>query len=142
MMASAPGEGERSPLSFESTEGFMRFRLVVLFVLTAGVGLALPGLTAPTLAAGTCSGWRIVPSPKIGNDNYGRFFGVSALTSHSAWTVGFGYLNGSFRNRAEYWNGTSWNIHTTPNLAAGDNEQLEGVAALSPPTVWAVGYSD
>ena len=119
----------------------MRFRLIVLSVLTAAAGMALPGLTAPSLAAGTCSGWRIVPSPKIGNENQGHFYGVSALSTSNAWAVGNGYLNGYYRTRAEHWNGTAWSIKATPNVGTNDLEQLESVAAISSNNVWAVGYS-
>ena len=119
----------------------MRFRLIVLSVLTAAAGMALPGLTAPSLAAGTCSGWRIVPSPKIGNENQGHFYGVSALSTSNAWAVGNGYLNGYYRTRAEHWNGTAWSIKTTPNVGTNDLEQLDSVAAISSNNVWAVGFT-
>ena len=82
-----------------------------------------------------------MPSPKIGNENQGHFYGVSALSTSNAWAVGNGYLNGYYRTRAEHWNGTAWSIKATPNVGTNDLEQLESVAAISSNNVWAVGYS-
>jgi len=118
----------------------VRLRSAALFVLpVVSLSLALPPSTAPAFAAGTCGRWKMVKSPKVGN-NYGKLFGVSAVSASNAWTVGFFYKNGYFRTLAEHWNGTAWGVQTTPNIGTQDQEQLEAVAAISRKNVWAVGY--
>jgi len=39
----------------------------------------------------------------------------------------------------EHWNGTAWTVTAGPQLAAGVNTGLTGVAAVSPADAWAVG---
>ena len=53
-----------------------------------------------------------------------------------AWAVGghFGY-----RNVAFHWDGAAWNYVFTPQGAGGGSSELNGVWALAPDDVWAVG---
>jgi hypothetical protein len=68
-------------------------------------------------------------------------FGASADATNDAWAVGFsGPENDSSRTLAMHWNGSNWRTMATPSVGAGAN-QLNGVLALAPNNVWAVGFS-
>ena len=64
---------------------------------------------------------------------YGGFVAVSADAGNDIWAVGGG-------NFSEHYDGTSWKLVKTPNVGTGPN-CLNGVVALAPDNVWAVGYS-
>jgi hypothetical protein len=67
-------------------------------------------------------------------------FGASADAPNDAWAVGFiGPENDDSRTLAVHWNGTSWKAVATPSVGSGAN-QLNGVLALAPNDVWAVGF--
>ncbi len=66
---------------------------------------------------------------------------VSADAPNDIWTVGYsvgGALN--FLTFAEHYDGTTWKPVATPDVGTGNNA-LNGVLALAPDNVWAVGYS-
>jgi len=68
-------------------------------------------------------------------------FGASADATNDAWAVGFnGPENDSSRTLAMHWDGTKWKMSTVPSVGSGAN-QLNGVLALAPNDVWAVGFS-
>lgn len=68
-------------------------------------------------------------------------FGASADAPNDAWAVGFnGPENDNSRTLAVHYDGTSWKISNTPSTGQGAN-QLNGVLALAPNDVWAVGFS-
>jgi hypothetical protein len=67
--------------------------------------------------------------------------GASADATNDAWVVGYNEaVIDENATLAMHWNGTSWQTVSTPNVGQGDN-QLNGVLALSPTNVWAVGFS-
>jgi hypothetical protein len=67
--------------------------------------------------------------------------GASADATNDAWAVGFnGPENDSSATLAMHFNGQNWRQVTTPNVGSGAN-QLNGVLALAPNNVWAVGFS-
>ncbi len=68
-------------------------------------------------------------------------FGASADATNDAWAVGFnGPENDDSNTLAQHWDGTSWKTVATPSVGSGAN-QLNGVLALAPNDVWAVGFS-
>ena len=68
-------------------------------------------------------------------------FGAYADAPNDAWVVGFnGPENENSATLALHWNGTTWNSAETPNVGSGAN-QFNGVLALAPNDVWAVGFS-
>jgi hypothetical protein len=68
-------------------------------------------------------------------------FGASADAPNDAWAVGFnGAENDDSRTLALHYNGTNWKSVFTPSIGRGAN-QLNGVLALAPNDVWAVGFS-
>ena len=80
-----------------------------------------------------------VAESTLASNNEFLFLGVSADATNDAWAVGF---NGSdnIRTSAMHWDGTNWKRMPTPNVGAGTNK-LNGVLALAPNNVWAVGFS-
>ena len=77
--------------------------------------------------------WQDV-SPGIG----GYLFGVTALSPSNAWAVG--RTNG-YRTLIEYWTGTQWTTVPSPNDRHTQVDVLQGIAAVAPDDIWAVGYA-
>ncbi len=68
-------------------------------------------------------------------------FAVSADASNDVWAVGFqGPENDNSRTLVLHFDGTSWKMVASPSVGSGAS-QLNGVAALAPDDVWAVGFS-
>jgi hypothetical protein len=109
-----------------------RIRLaVVTSALAVGVSTALAAAT-----------WSTVTTPNVGTGP-NALNGVAALSPTSAWAVGHSYNSATavYRTLVERWNGTAWNVVASPNGSSAYNE-LWDVAALSPSSAWAVGYSN
>ena len=67
--------------------------------------------------------------------------GASADATNDVWAVGFnGPENDDSQTLALHYDGTAWQVSPTPSIGAGAN-QLNGVLALAPNDVWAVGFS-
>jgi hypothetical protein len=91
------------------------------------------------------SSWRIVPSPSFqtgGDGIQNELHDVAAVSAANVWAVGFHTAsNGAYVTLALRWNGSAWNVVTTPN----PNQTVSifrGVAATGPTDVWAVGYTN
>jgi hypothetical protein len=75
----------------------------------------------------------------ISNDAF--LFGASADATNDVWAVGFnGAENDDSKTLALHYNGARWKTTATPSVGTGAN-QLNGVLALAPNDVWAVGFS-
>jgi hypothetical protein len=85
-----------------------------------------------------------VPSPNA-TSGENELLSVAAVSSSDVWAVGFS-LNPNVlgvtdeATLVEHWNGTSWSIVTSPNVA-NQGDQLTGIAAASASDIWAVGIS-
>jgi hypothetical protein len=118
-------------------------------VWAVGSSMNVPVTTSKTLTMhwdGTA--WRIVPSPNVapepeaGNiDN--TLTSVAAIAPEDAWAVGSFEEKGlrqvaptTSRPLALHWDGTRWAVASLPEVGQGE---LDGVAALGPDDVWAVG---
>jgi hypothetical protein len=67
--------------------------------------------------------------------------GASADATNDVWAVGFnGPENDDSRTLAMHFDGSTWIAARTPSVGNGAN-QLNGVLALAPNDVWAVGFS-
>jgi hypothetical protein len=71
-----------------------------------------------------------VPSPL-----FNQLYSVSAVSSNDVWAVG----GTGLYVITLHWNGTSWSVVPTPDIA-NDAIYLNGVEAISSNDVWAVGY--
>jgi hypothetical protein len=91
------------------------------------------GAKTPQILRWKNGAWRGVTSPW---STEGSLLGVSALTTSSAWAVG--YLHGlSPRPISAHWDGVSWKAVSVPAPAGWTT--LTDVVALSNGTAWAVG---
>jgi hypothetical protein len=81
--------------------------------------------------------WTIVPSPDLDADGGGgELHAVTIVPDGSAWAVGETVCpRQGQRTIIEHWDGRAWTI--VPSPASGE---LDGVAAASPSSAWAVGY--
>jgi hypothetical protein len=88
------------------------------------------------------SAWSVVPA-EMPFDPYSFFYGVTAISPGDVWAVGYTVdENGIIiSNLIEHWDGASWQIVPSPNVAFRDNT-LNAVDALSSSDIWAVGYID
>ncbi len=85
--------------------------------------------------------WRIISSPNNGDatrNNYLRDLAVVA--SGDIWAAGY-YINANDLPRALLlrWNGSQWNVTSSPAIGSGPNV-LYSIDASSATDVWAVGY--
>ena len=92
------------------------------------------------------SKWNVVKSPNPGPSGSanGGFFGVAAGAANTIWAAGYYVANATTNpvqaTLIEHWNGMSWSIVSSPNVAS-DANRLFGVALVSASSVWTVGYS-
>ena len=115
-----------------------RARALIIALLLAGavIGIrpnpALAVVSAPAPAA-TCGAWSGPQPPSPGTED-NNLNGVAVLSPCNAWAVGF-YLDsgGKDQTLTEHWNGSTWTVVPSPNVAGIDNI-LNGVRAESPPT--------
>jgi len=81
--------------------------------------------------------WSEVPSPSVSNYS-NHLHAVSASSEGNAWAVGGSHRGSEFwQTLALRWDGAMWRVVPTLNLSP--ITILNGVAALSPSDVWAVG---
>lgn len=121
---------------------------VLLSMLSVFLGAALLLVGPAAFAAGharvsvtgapveDCLPQYIIPSPNP-DPFHDNLRAVASISPNDAWAVGYYPFSGSTKGLIEHWNGTSWQIVTSP----GSNVILFGVAALSSSNVWAVGYA-
>ncbi len=83
--------------------------------------------------------WSVISSPNVGaSDNF--LLSVATVSTSDVWAVG-NYLNSNNipQTLIEHWDGTSWNVVSSPNVGSAAN-LLFGVTAIASNDVWAVGY--
>jgi hypothetical protein len=86
--------------------------------------------------------WAVVPSPDGTSASTSALTAVSAHAANDAWAVGLSIrTNNLARTLIEHWNGLAWARLKSPNPGHPANGQLNGVAAIAPNDVWAVGSS-
>ena len=90
-------------------------------------------------AAPAYSAWSLVPSPSPGG-SAPQLLAVSTESASDAWGVGvtFSTSTRSYKTVTEHWNGNAWAVTASPSPML--NQQLNGVAAISPSDAWAVGF--
>jgi hypothetical protein len=71
----------------------------------------------------------------------GQLSGVAVISRCDAWAVGFWSPGPPIETEAMamWWNGRTWHSETVPIPAGGTTSELQGVTAVSPHSVWAVG---
>ena len=85
--------------------------------------------------------WGLVTSPNAGTGGDNALTGVEALGRTNAWAVGYSRTGDSRESLIERWDGTSWNLVSSPNPGTLGNSLL-GVAAADRDDIWAVGWKN
>ncbi|MGA7730231.1 MAG: S-layer homology domain-containing protein [Chloroflexia bacterium] len=84
--------------------------------------------------------WSIIPSPNGGFLDTNYLNDISGTGSNDIWAVGsFLYDGAVYQTLTLHWDGTTWSVVPSPNLAFIDH-YLYGVTAIAPNDAWAVGY--
>jgi hypothetical protein len=140
--SSPPGRPAGSPLQM------LEKRAVQVSHAPVG-GSSTPTADATPLVTATatpfCSPrFTVVTSPNVSDATFNNLYGVSALAPDDVWAVGTSGGGSTFYNRTlvQHWDGTQWSIIPSPNPLESGGSVLEGVAAIAPDDVWAVGYTD
>jgi len=127
-VVASPNEGQDSALkdvlALSSTN--------VWAVGTAGQIRSGDGPTAPLIEHWDGSAWTAVPSPFMPKGQ-AELRSIDGVASNDLWAVGFANSHAL----VEHWDGTIWSLVQTPRL--GTTVSLDGVAAVSPTDVWAIG---
>src|SRR5262245_52613741 len=87
--------------------------------------------------------WARVATPALGSG--GLFDAVAVTPSGDVWAVGSQFNDGGGSTTlAERWNGSSWQVFSTPNGygSASDLNELVDVSVVAGDDIWAVGISD
>jgi hypothetical protein len=108
-----------------------------------GMSMWVVGENTPTISTliyhwdGTT--WTQVPSPS--SETNSELSATAATSATDAWAVGSSYFGspGVLHGLIEHWNGTAWSQAPSPQPL--DGIALEGVAAVSPTSAWAVGFT-
>ncbi|HEX6483729.1 MAG TPA: hypothetical protein VF043_33195 [Ktedonobacteraceae bacterium] len=122
--------------------------LCVVTVLLSALSLKTIGAKAATsswkvsqnpFSSNSCGKWSVVPSPN-GSSSSG-LSGVAAVSANDIWAVGSSGNQrlGGGQTVIEHWDGSQWQIVTSPSPGSIYNA-LYGVTAASASDVWAVGY--
>ncbi|HYO49240.1 MAG TPA: S-layer homology domain-containing protein, partial [Chloroflexia bacterium] len=95
--------------------------------------------TSPLVEHWDGAQWSAVSVPQVGT-GVNWINAVEAIAPNDAWAVGYYFDTGvsRFKTLTLHWNGTQWGLIASPNMGDYDHT-LEGVVALAPDDVWAVG---
>jgi hypothetical protein len=89
------------------------------------------------------SNWSVISSPNPANQPDVELNGVAAISASDIWAVG---TSGNpsytpYQTLTEHWNGSSWNIISSPSPGTYNGNVLNAVSAVSSNDVWAVGWA-
>ena len=87
--------------------------------------------------------WATVDPPTVSlpEESHGYFRDVTCLSDTDCWAVGFYFSGNVARSLVAHWDGTSWDIVSSPNTAIDRNNYLGSVTCVSESDCWAVGRS-
>ena len=83
--------------------------------------------------------WAIVASPNPTSAQTNYLEAVTCLSASDCWTVGYYYSGSAWQTLIEHWDGTSWEVVSSPNSSATQLNILQGVTCVSASDCWAVG---
>lgn len=99
----------------------------------------------PDVVPAVSGSWQKDISPNVGAEINNELLGVAALSSNDVWAAGWAQdPNGPQfvkRTLIQHFNGSTWNIVSSPNRSGDTLSQLYSVAAVSTNDAWAVGSS-
>jgi hypothetical protein len=113
-------------------------------VYAVGMYMTDPGYTRQTLIEHwNGMQWSVIASPNVGTIASG-LQGVSVVSANNIWAVGFYHAQSAGQTvgqtLVEHWDGSQWNVVSSPNVGSGTNE-LSAIKAISAKNIWAVGGS-
>ncbi len=84
--------------------------------------------------------WSFVATPTTAGSG-GAFLGVTCVTSSDCWSVGalLAATGNPAGPLAENWDGSSWSVVSTPDVAGAAGAVLQGVSCVSTSDCWSVG---
>ena len=115
----------------------MSLRSVRLILLATAALLLTPSAAS--------AAWSVPPTPNVAGASSTNLSAVDCTSANSCMAVGQATFNapgGTAATVAEHWNGTSWQIVTTPNPPGSTFNSLNGVSCPRPNVCFAVGSSD
>ena len=102
------------------------------------IGLAIASVAAVTTVAGAASVTSAGAATAGVPGHIGTFRAVDGTSAKDVWAVG----SGPAGTLIEHWNGAKWQVVPSPSPGTGavPENELTGVAAISPANAWAVGF--
>jgi len=82
--------------------------------------------------------WEILTSPDIGAAPWNGLESVTCISTSDCWAVGFDTSGTSAKTLILRWDGSSWEVHSSPNAGTQHNV-LYGATCVSTSDCWAVG---
>jgi hypothetical protein len=83
--------------------------------------------------------WSLVPSPNPNPTQENFLYGVTCASSADCWAVGLTFLGQDYETVIQRWNGSSWSLVASPNIAGAAQNFLYGVVCTSGSDCWAAG---
>src|ERR1700728_3492474 len=102
----------------------MRRGLMITIVAAGLMVGAVPGASAST-------GWTIQATPTPTDGGNGQLLAVSCTSAASCTAVGNYTSDSGPVTLAEYWDGSTWTVQSTPNPSGADFNILFGVSCTS-----------
>jgi hypothetical protein len=131
--------------------GVPRASLTSLAALASNNAWAVGTTIAGTLAEHwNGSAWSVVSTPNPAGSSSNTLTGITAIAPNDIWAVGsstsISGVNVVQHTLVEHWNGSTWTIVPSPNVAPQRTgvvvrDLLTSVTAAGPSDVWAAGYS-
>jgi hypothetical protein len=137
---SSPNRSELLTRAERRTRFRWQAALSVWVVLATGT---MSPVIQASASSGTCTGrWVVTRTPSLGAGGASTLTAVAATSPTDAWAVGASTAGGlpSQKTLIEHWDGAAWVRVPSPTPTSGDNG-FNDVAALSPTSAFAVGYS-
>jgi hypothetical protein len=95
--------------------------------------------TVPLAEHWNGSSWSIVPTPSENGQLLSILLSVDARTPTDVWASGFFNTGAVTETLAMHYDGSTWELSTTPNVNTDDSNELDGIVSPSAGQVWAVG---
>jgi hypothetical protein len=107
-----------------------------------GISRTGPGAFRTLIERWNGTSWSIVTSPNTDAAQNNILNGVSCSSGSNCWAAGSLNTGSIFQTLIEQWNGSSWQIVSSPNSRATETTNvLSGTSCGSTSECWAVGYS-
>lgn len=86
--------------------------------------------------------WTIVPGANKANANTNMLNAVATVSPNNVWAVGWFHNSnsGTDQTLTEHWNGSNWQIVSSPIAPSSSDNYLTGLKVISQNDIWAVGY--